>query len=112
MIAYCGFSCLECPAYIATQADDDKLRADCAQKWAEEFQYNLRPDQVNCDGCKAEGRKFFVCKMCSVRKCAMERSLDNCARCEDLNCEKLAQLMSMFPNVRESMQALRQEAGK
>jgi hypothetical protein len=26
MIAYCGIACSECPAYVATQKNDDKLR--------------------------------------------------------------------------------------
>ena len=30
MIAYCGLNCTECPAYIATKANDDKLREEAA----------------------------------------------------------------------------------
>jgi len=112
MIAYCGLHCFQCPAYLATQADDDKLRAECASKWTREFKFDIKPEQINCDGCKADGRKFFVCKMCKVKKCAEEKALDNCSLCDDLNCEKLEQMMSLDPNIRASMEALRKKAGR
>ena len=32
-IAYCGLDCEKCEAYIATQNDDDDLRAKVAKEW-------------------------------------------------------------------------------
>ncbi len=104
MIAYCGLECLECKAFIATQADDDRLRADCAQAWTYEFKYNVRPEQINCDGCKADGRKFFVCKMCAVRKCAQERKVENCTLCTDYACEKEKALLDMASVIRSCVE--------
>ena len=107
MIAYCGLNCFKCPAYIATQADDNKLRADCAHHWAEEYKLEVRPENIDCDGCKSEGKKFFVCNSCGVRKCATEKGLDNCALCAEYACKKLKKLMSMDPNVAKAIEALR-----
>ena len=31
IIAYCGLICTECPAFLATQADDDSQRVQVAE---------------------------------------------------------------------------------
>jgi hypothetical protein len=107
MIAYCGLNCGECPAYKATVADDDNLRAECARIWAEQYKHEIKPEQINCTGCKSEGKKFFFCRICGITKCAVERGLDNCALCTDAPCEKLSDMMAMDPNVKKSFDALR-----
>ncbi|GAF97750.1 unnamed protein product, partial [marine sediment metagenome] len=33
MIAYCGLTCTRCPAFLATQQDDDSQRAQVAEMW-------------------------------------------------------------------------------
>ncbi|MDD5312132.1 MAG: DUF3795 domain-containing protein [Dehalococcoidia bacterium] len=108
MIAYCGLDCSACPAYLATQADDDKMRADCAQKWSEEYKSNVKPEQINCDGCKSDGRKFFVCKLCKVKKCAEEKGMENCSICADCVCDKLQEMMNIDPNIKKAVEARRQ----
>lgn len=37
MIAFCGLTCTECPAFIATQKDDDKERKKVAKVWSKDF---------------------------------------------------------------------------
>ena len=112
MIAYCGLDCTKCPAYIATQADDDKMRADCAQFFNQEYKMEVTPESVNCDGCSAEGRIFFFCKACNARKCAREKKLDSCALCSDFICSKLEELMQMDKNVKKSIEALKRQISK
>ena len=34
MIAFCGLDCTKCDAYIATQTNDDALRAQTAKLWS------------------------------------------------------------------------------
>ena len=38
MIAFCGLICTDCPAYLATQADDDSARKKVAEQWREAYQ--------------------------------------------------------------------------
>lgn len=112
MVAYCGLDCFKCLAYIATRTDDDKLRDDCARLWTGMFKHEIKPEQINCDGCKSEGKHFFICEVCAIRKCAAAKNLDNCALCADYVCEKLENLMKLYPNIRKLMEAQRQKLGK
>ncbi|RPJ58446.1 MAG: DUF3795 domain-containing protein [Dehalococcoidia bacterium] len=112
MIAYCGIECFECPAYIATKADDDKLREDAAKLWSGLFKHEIRPDQINCNGCKSDGKKFFFCRICGIKKCVEEKKLETCAYCDDFGCEKIEGLMQMDPNVKKSLEEQRQKLGK
>ncbi|MFX0117594.1 MAG: DUF3795 domain-containing protein [Candidatus Hodarchaeota archaeon] len=66
LLAYCGFNCAECPAYIATQTDDNILRANTAENWNNP-NYTVTAEDINCEGCKTdEGRLFRFCTVCSV----------------------------------------------
>jgi len=47
MIAICGLICNDCPAYIATQKDDDEMRKKIAEEWSSD-QYPLKPEDINC----------------------------------------------------------------
>jgi hypothetical protein len=106
MIAYCGLNCAECPAFKATQANDDKLRAECARTWSIQYKHDIKPDQINCTGCKSTGQKFFFCRICGVAKCAVERGLNNCTKCPDAPCEKLQDMMAIDPNVKKSFEGI------
>jgi hypothetical protein len=37
MIAYCGLVCTDCPAYVATQANDRDALERVAAQWREEY---------------------------------------------------------------------------
>ncbi|MBP7460636.1 MAG: DUF3795 domain-containing protein [Candidatus Delongbacteria bacterium] len=95
MIAYCGLDCLTCPIYLATRVDDKqeqlRLRMDIATMSAEEFGMEVTPDEVtDCDGCRSDtGRLFAPCRRCTIRACAGEKKLDNCAYCTEYECDKL-----------------------
>ena len=87
IIAYCGIPCSECPAFIVTKSDDDEARAKVAAK---EFESNIKPEDINCDGCLTDGDRIFnYCKICEIRQCARGKQVENCAYCEDYACEKL-----------------------
>ena len=107
MIAYCGLDCTKCPAYIATQVDDDKMRADCAQFFNQKYKMGVKPENVNCDGCSSESRVLYFCKACNVRKCAREKKLDSCALCSGFICSKLEELMHMDKNIKKTVEALK-----
>jgi hypothetical protein len=109
MIAYCGLTCSGCPAYIAARDDDDELRKKTAEEWTKQFKSEIKPEDINCDGClAAEGRHIAYCGMCEIRKCGMERAVENCAHCADYACDKLSKFLDQVPAARTKLDGLRE----
>lgn len=108
MIAYCGLICTECPAFIATQKDDDEGRKKVAKLWSKEFNSDIKPEDVNCNGCMEEsGRLFNHCKVCEIRKCGLGKGLKNCAYCDDYVCEKLTRFFEMAPEAKTTLSEIK-----
>lgn len=107
MIAYCGLVCSDCPTFLATQNDDDEAREKTAALYAQKFGMVLRKEEINCDGClTVGGRQIGYCQVCEIRKCCLEKGLENCARCEEL-CEKLLRFHEFSPEARAAYGALK-----
>ncbi len=101
IIARCGIICSECPAYVATQKDDNQLRAKVAADWSKEFGGTFKPEDINCDGCLTTGERVFnYCRECKIRLCGSERSLANCGHCPEYACEKLEKFFAQAPSAR------------
>jgi hypothetical protein len=101
IIACCGLVCSECPSYIATQNDDDNAREKTAAYYAEKFGFNLKAEDINCDGCLSDnGRLLEYCKNCKIRKCCREKGLINCAVCGEQPCEKIKEFHEFSPGVK------------
>jgi len=98
MIAMCGLVCNDCIAFVATQKNDDKLRERVVEAWSTEKE-RLRLEDVDCDGCKSEGRLYIFCEVCNVRKCGLQRGIENCGYCNEFPCEKLEKLWGSFRTV-------------
>ena len=110
MIAYCGLVCTECPAYIAKQKDDNELREKTAKEWATAFNPDIKTEMINCDGCKNNGRKFFYCEnLCEIRKCCMDKNIENCAICDEYMCNILSSFIKIAPQAGEALEKLRSE---
>lgn len=110
IIAYCGIVCSGCPAYIATQNDDDAKRRETAEIWSKNYNHDLKPEDINCDGClTTTGRVIGYCNVCEVRKCGMERGVANCAYCEDYACDKLEKFFQMVPENKTTLDEIRKE---
>ncbi len=108
MIACCGIDCGQCPALHATLADDDAKRAETAAQWSQEFGADIKPEQVNCTGCNAEGVKFIHCTTgCKIRPCCLERGYTTCAECDEFACATLEEFFGMVPGIRENLEKLR-----
>jgi hypothetical protein len=95
MIAMYGLDCSDCIAFIATQKDDDNLREKVVEAWSTEKEH-LRPEDVDCDGCTAGKRLHSFCQVCEVRKCGLQRDIENCAYCNKFPCGKLEKLWESF----------------
>lgn len=68
----CGIICDECPAYKATIDNDDELRKNTAQLLKEKFNIDIRPEQVNCLGCRSETTIAFS-QSCAIKACNLQR---------------------------------------
>ena len=107
IIAFCGLLCHECPAYRATQLNDDQLRAETAAKWSEMFQTELKAEMINCNGCHTQtGEIFGHCQVCEIRKCGLEKELDNCAGCSDYGCQRLSDFFALAPEAQSNLEKL------
>lgn len=108
MIAFCGLNCGKCLAFIATQKDDDNERVKVAELWSKQFNADIKPEDINCEGCLSEtGRLFTHCKVCEIRKCGLERHVENCAYCGDYACEKLSKFIDVVPEAKLTLEEIR-----
>jgi len=110
MIAFCGLACHDCPTFLATQADDDEKRIIIAKRWSQRYEKlnDLKPEEVNCNGCLAEnGILFKSCSVCPIRKCGMERKVANCAYCEDYPCQKLEGTFNIAPESKKKLDEIK-----
>lgn len=108
MIACCGLNCRECPAYLATQKDDDAAREKVAGKWSKVFNMALSAGDINCDGCLSGSERLFGhCKNCQIRACCRDRQFKTCADCSDYPCDNLSAFFNFMPNARKGLEAIR-----
>ncbi len=108
MIAYCGLNCKACDALLATQANDNAMREKTAQKWSRLYGAAIRADQINCQGCKSDGQKFFHCADCQIRSCCLSKNLPHCAACDQYVCPTLAGFVKLAPEAGKALEALRE----
>jgi hypothetical protein len=108
MISYCGLVCNECPTFIATLANDDILREDVAEKWSKQFGFDLKAEDINCVGCQSgSDRLFGHCLTCEIRKCGMEKEVENCAHCEEYGCRNLESFIKYIPHAKKKLEQIR-----
>lgn len=112
MNAYCGLECTKCDAFIATERNDDALRAKVAAEWAKMYGAPILPEHINCTGCRSEGIKVYYCEhMCQIRACAGGRAFETCADCGEFPCEKLNEVFHFAPHAKERLESLRKKSG-
>lgn len=110
MLAYCGLLCSKCPALIAAQQDDQKQREEVARLWSKEFHAEIKPEDINCDGCKSEtGRLFNHCRVCKIRGCAREKGVDTCAHCPGYACGDLSGFFNFAPMAKTALEEIREK---
>jgi hypothetical protein len=98
MIAYCGIVCTECPAFIATQQNDDAKRKKVAEMWSKQYKMAVKPEDINCDGCISGSKKLLnYCSICEIRKCGQAKGVQNCACCDEYACDKLSRFLAIAP---------------
>jgi len=105
MIAYCGLDCEKCDAYLATVNDDSLLREKTAKLWSELNHITISPEQINCEGCRADGVKTVYCdSLCQIRKCAMNRGVETCGACpETETCPTVGTIINNNPSALKNL---------
>jgi hypothetical protein len=97
MIAFCGVTCTDCQAYVATQADDRDALQEVLAHWSAYFDRpDLTVEDIICDGClTSDGRLNGYCQQCKIRPCAVTQGVTNCAYCDEYICDKLERSLSV-----------------
>jgi hypothetical protein len=107
MIAMCGLVCTECPAFVATQSDNNAKRKEVAEAWSSE-KHQFTPEEINCDGClSTDGRLLSFCNECDIRNCAFEKEVANCAHCSEYACETLDKMFDQTSKARKNLDEIR-----
>ncbi|WP_347489805.1 DUF3795 domain-containing protein [Desulfoscipio sp. XC116] len=110
MIAYCGLICSNCPSFLATKNNDNAAREKTSALLAEKFGLDVKPEDINCDGCLTVGERLLdFCRTCGIRQCCSERGLENCALCDEQPCEKLISFHKFSPDAKACFDALKRE---
>lgn len=107
LIACCGLDCSQCGAHIATKNNDDNKRAEVSKQWSEMYSTEIKPEDINCNGCQFDGQKFSYCNVCEIRKCCVGKELENCAGCDMYACDKLENFFRNAPDARTVLDKLR-----
>ncbi|MBC8312921.1 MAG: DUF3795 domain-containing protein [Candidatus Cloacimonetes bacterium] len=110
IIAFCGIICYECPAFIATKNDNDIERKKVAEQWSKEFNAEIKPEDINCNGCLSKTEPLFShCKVCEIRFCGLEKGIKNCAYCDEFACEKLNKFFEFLPSAKIILKKIRED---
>jgi hypothetical protein len=110
MISHCGLRCDRCAAFEATLEDDDTKRREVAAKWSKQYNADIRPGDINCEGCLSTGTRVFKhCNVCEIRKCGIEKGVPNCAHCNEYVCSKLEDFLKAAPGNRELLEEIRKD---
>lgn len=108
MIAFCGLICTECPAFIATQNNDEEGRIKVADTWSKQFNMEIKPENVICDGCLAFDKRLCgYCRICEIRKCALEKKVQNCAYCNEYMCEGISEFFNYAPEAKQVLEEIK-----
>ena len=108
MVAHCGLICTECEAYEATQAEDMEALERMARETTDPLGTEVTLADMMCDGCIATtGRRIPYCHECSIRICAVQKHVENCAHCNDYPCETLDAFSTPGKPRRATLDAIR-----
>lgn len=107
ILAYCGLLCNECPIYIATINNDQKAKAEWAEKCSND-KCKFEPEDMNCLGCfKVDVAKSKMCSGCEVRACGVQKDIENCAGCDQYPCALVEKYVPADSEGRARLNALR-----
>lgn len=110
-ISYCGLICSGCPVHLMSEESDplkkEGMKREIMGMCREYYGIEYKLEEITeCDGCTAEnGRMFFACRNCGIRKCAQERGHLNCAFCGDYPCTELDEIFKIESGAKARLDA-------
>jgi hypothetical protein len=115
LLSYCGLVCNTCPIYLATREvnkeEQMRKRTEIAKICKDQYgmQYELS-DITDCDGCRTkDGRLFSGCTACTIRECAKQKVIENCAYCSEYICQKLESFFVQDPSAKIRLNEMRKK---
>ncbi len=108
-LMYCGYLCPDDCLFLKASLENDvekKKEAYTQWKIKERFDIDFDANRIFCYGCKtADKPEGVVLVNCTVRSCVIEKELDCCIECLELeDCDK--DLWSRFPDFKKHVIAL------
>ena len=91
LVAVCGLFCPSCPLYIGTHEDPKRL------EWFAD-RFNCSVEELKCEGCRSDTRCIFCRASCKMTRCANEKGLDFCGKCDEYPCNELRDFQTRMPN--------------
>lgn len=113
-ISYCGLICSGCPVFLMSEETDPlkkvRMKREIIGMCKEYYGIDYKLEDINdCDGCMAEnGRMFFACENCGIRKCAKQKGVENCAYCSDYACKELSGIFKVEPGAKTRLNIIRE----
>jgi len=107
-IACCGLDCHACDAYLSTIRNDAALREKTAKLWSELNHVTILPEDIRCEGCRADGVKTVFCEqLCEIRQCVLAKDTDTCGNCDTLDtCPKVSKILSTNAVARKNLKRI------
>lgn len=96
-------NCSACEAYLATESQDEGEKIRIAAIWSERYGSEIKPEDINCMGCRSESLRFAWCYKCPIRACVIAKGYQNCGDCPDLPCPTNLWLYESVPEVKENL---------
>jgi hypothetical protein len=104
ILTRCGYRCDLCLAYRPNVEANSSNQQKLSEGWHQYFGFRIEPENVICDGCMSENPKL-IDQACPVRPCVIEKGLANCSQCKQYVCEKLADRMVVYEQVKDRIKA-------
>jgi len=91
LAAVCGLFCPACTVYIGTREDPARLKVLASRM-------RRTVEELECHGCRSEKRCFYCRSVCTMAKCAADKSVDFCGQCPEYPCSDLRTFQAAMPH--------------
>lgn len=104
VLTRCGYRCDLCLAYKPNVKNNPQNAQKLSNGWFKYFGFRIPPQNIVCDGCMVDNPSL-IDQACPVRPCVIEKDMVNCSQCEQYVCEKLADRMVIYQEIRTEINA-------